>query len=160
MSRQQSVVKERIASNKMEERKTVAVTHRFNAAAERVFDAWLDPNTVGLWLFSTPTGRMTKVEIDARVGGIYSITENRDGEDIEHTGQYLKLDRPRRLVFTFKVPKFSSEGTTVTLEITSLKNACELTLTHEGVLPDYASRTQEGWSNILSKLAVIVETSS
>jgi len=131
----------------------VQVTRRFSATAERVFDAWLDPNTAGKWLFATPTGRMSKVEIDARVGGSYLIVENRDGADVEHIGKYLEIDRPRRLVFTLKVPKYSQEITTVTIEIRALDSGCELTLTHEGVLPDYVASTTSGWKMILDQFA-------
>lgn len=131
----------------------VRVTHRFSAAPERVFDAWLDPEKAGKWLFATPSGQMVRVEIDARVGGSFAFVDRRDGEDIEHTGEYLEIDRPRRLVFTFAVPKFSPERTRVTIEIVRLGAGCELTLTHEGVLPDYASRTEAGWTGLLDGLA-------
>ena len=131
----------------------VQVTRRFSASAERVFDAWLDPNTAGKWLFATPAGKMSKVEIDARAGGSYLIVENREGTDVEHIGEYLEIDRPRRLVFTLKVPKYSQENTKVTVEIRALKSGCELTLTHEGVLPDYVASTTSGWNMILDQLA-------
>ncbi len=132
---------------------TVQVTRKFSASAERVFDAWLDPKTVGKWLFATPTGKMVKIKIDARVGGSYTSVEQRDGVDVEHTGEYLEIDRPRRLVFTLKVPKYSQENTKLTIEIRSLEFGCELTLTHEGVLPDYVARTTSGWNMILDQLA-------
>jgi len=132
---------------------TVQVTRRFSASAERVFDAWLDPNSAGKWLFATPTGKMVKVKIDARVGGSYIIVEQRDGVDVEHTGEYLEIDRPRRLVFTLKVPKYSQENTKLTIEIRPLESGCELTLTHEGVLPDYIASTTSGWNMILYQLA-------
>lgn len=131
----------------------VQVTRKFSASAERVFDAWLDPNTAGKWLFATPTGKMVNVKIDARVGGSYLIVEQRDGIDVEHTGEYLEIDRPRRLVFTLKVPKYSRESTEVTVEIRALDSGCELTLTHEGVLPDYIASTTSGWNMILDQLA-------
>jgi len=130
---------------------TVRVVHRFAATAERVFDAWLDPKTAGKWLFATPTGEMIKVEIDARVGGRFSIIR-RDGEDIEHVGEYLEIDRPRRLIFTFGVPKFSSEMARVIVEIAPLKQGCELALTCEDVLADYGEGTKQGWNMILDSL--------
>jgi uncharacterized protein YndB with AHSA1/START domain len=131
----------------------VRVTHRFSQPAERVFDAWLDRKTAGRWLFATPTGEMVRVEIDARVGGPFTFVDRRNGEDIEHTGEYLEIDRPRRLVFTFMVPKYSKLSTRVTNDIVAVTSGCELTLTHDGVLPEYASRTEEGWGKILAGLA-------
>ncbi|MGB8494747.1 MAG: SRPBCC domain-containing protein [Candidatus Acidiferrum sp.] len=131
----------------------VQVTRKFSASAERVFDAWLDPNTAGKWLFATPTGKMSKVKIDARILGSYLIVESREGTDVEHIGVYLEIDRPRRLVFTLKVPKYSEENTKVTVEIRALQSGCELTLTHEGVLPDYIASTTSGWNMILDQLS-------
>jgi uncharacterized protein YndB with AHSA1/START domain len=133
------------------ELKSLRITRRFKASAERVFDAWLDAKTAGQWLFATPTGQMIKVAIDARVGGRFSIVR-RDGEDVEHVGEYLEIDRPRRLVFTFGVPKFAKEMTKVTIEIRPDGTGSELTLIHEQVLPDWAERTQEGWGMILASL--------
>ncbi len=131
---------------------SLRVCHRFTAAPERVFDAWLDPDTAGKWLFAAPTGRMVRVEIDAQVGGKFVFVDRRDDEDVEHTGEYLEIDRPRRLVFTFAVPKYSSVVTRVTIDIAPTKTGCDLTLTHDGVLPEWASRTESGWTMILEGL--------
>jgi uncharacterized protein YndB with AHSA1/START domain len=130
--------------------RTVRVTRHFDAPAEKVFDAWLDPRIAGKFLFKTPTGKMTKVEIDARVGGKFLIIENRDGVEAAHNGEYLEIDRPRTLVFTFAVPDYPA--TRVTLDIAAKGTACELTLTHDGVLREFAAKTQEGWTNILETL--------
>jgi uncharacterized protein YndB with AHSA1/START domain len=131
---------------------TLCVSHRFTAAPERVFDAWLDPDTAGKWLFAAPTGRMVRVEIDARIGGKFVFVDQRDGEDVEHTGEYLEIDRPRRLVFTFAVPKYSSVVTRVTIDIAPTETGCDLTLTHDGVLPEWASSGVSGWTMILDGL--------
>jgi uncharacterized protein YndB with AHSA1/START domain len=132
---------------------TVKLTRVSSSSPERVFDAWLDPNNVGKWFFATPTGTMMRVEIDPRVGGKFCLVDRRDGEDIEHVGEYLEIDRPRRLVFTFGVPKFSSQFTRVIIDIIPSGTGSELTLTHEGVLPDYAEQTKKGWVMILGGLA-------
>jgi uncharacterized protein YndB with AHSA1/START domain len=135
---------------------TVQVTHRFSASAERVFDAWLEPKTAGKFLFATPTGQMVRVEIDARIGGAFCFTDRRDGEDIDHVGRYEAIERPKRLAFTFTVPKFTTEETRVVIDITPLASGCELILTHEGVLPDFAERTVGGWTMILGRLAEVL----
>jgi uncharacterized protein YndB with AHSA1/START domain len=136
----------------------LVVTHTFEAPPQRVFDAWLDPKVTGRWLFATPTGKMVRVEIDARVGGRFVFVDRRDGEDFEHTGEYLEIDRPRKLVFTFSVPKFSDISTHVTVEIVPRGTGCELTLTHERVLPEWAERSKAGWGKILTTLASVLAT--
>lgn len=134
----------------------VRVTHHFNASPERVFDAWLDPKTAGTWLFATPTGQMVRVEIDARVGGTFVIVDRRNGEDVEHTGEYLEIDRPRRLVFTFGVPKYSPLFSKVTIEIEAVASGCDLTLTQENVPDEYLGRNEKGWIGILVGLAEFI----
>jgi Activator of Hsp90 ATPase homolog 1-like protein len=45
----------------------------------------------------------------------------------------------------------------VTVDIVPVGSGCELTLTHEGVLAEHASRTESGWMAILGRLAETVE---
>jgi len=135
----------------------LTVTHRFAASAERVFDAWLDPATARRFLFATPTGKVVRCEIDARVGGGFVIVDRRDGEDVEHVGRWLEIDRPRRLAFTFSVPKYDADAdadaTPVIIDIRPLDDGgCELTLTHQ-VWAEYAEQTRGGWTKILETLA-------
>jgi uncharacterized protein YndB with AHSA1/START domain len=130
----------------------IIITRRFDFPVERVFDAWLDPARASKFLFATPTGKMVRVDIDARVGGSFNITR-RDGEDVEHVGTYLEIDRPRRLVFTFGVPKYSAQITRVTIDFKPLPTGCELTLTNEGIPPEWVDRTREGWGMILDGLS-------
>ncbi len=134
----------------------VRVRRRFAASAERVFDAWLDPASARRWLFATETGEMVRYEINPRVGGTFTFTDRRNGEDVEHTGKYLEIDRPRRLVFTFGVPAWSSEFAEVVVDIHPLPDGgCELTLTQEmkPEFAEYRERTQDGWTMILNGLA-------
>ena len=133
--------------------KPLVVIRQFDAPAEMVFDAWLDPKAVGQWLFATPDGKMERIEIDARVGGKYSIAEKRGEDVVEHCGTYIEINRPRRLVFDFSVPKYSAISTLVTIDIVPNGSRCELTLTHERVLPEYRVGTVSGWTMILNNLA-------
>lgn len=131
----------------------LVVKRKFNAPAELVFDAWLDADAVVNWLFTTPESKIDSVKIDPRVGGDFEIIDKRGDELTRHIGTYLEIDRPRRLVFTFAVPQYSEEFTTVTIDITPLDSGCELTLTHEGVLPEWRDKTVDGWTMILNGLA-------
>jgi uncharacterized protein YndB with AHSA1/START domain len=132
---------------------TVRVSRQYSQSAERVFDAWLDPAIAAKFLFATPTGQMVRTEIDPHVGGAFCFVDRREGDDVAHYGKYLEIDRPRRLVFDITVSPMPDLTTLVTVEIVPLGSGCELTLTHEGVLPDYAPRVQHGWTTVLDGLA-------
>ncbi|MGE5654121.1 MAG: SRPBCC family protein [Bacillota bacterium] len=135
------------------------VSRRYQATAEQIFHAWLDPTHAGQWLFATPTGQMVRVEIDPRVGGSFVIVDRRPDGDAEHYGHYLELDRPSRLVFTFSVDKHSRDGDRVTVEILPQGGDCELTLTHEmdAKWADWVDQTLQGWKDILEGLARTLE---
>lgn len=130
----------------------IVVERRIAAAPEAVFDAWLDPDAVGRWLFATPGGAMERIEIDPRVGGGFTIAERRGETLAEHFGDYVEIDRPRRLAFDFWT-SFSDERTRVTVTIAPDGDLCLLTLRHEGVWADYEERTRQGWTTILDGLA-------
>jgi uncharacterized protein YndB with AHSA1/START domain len=134
------------------ETRTLQVTRAFAFPPERVFDAWLDPSIASRFLFATPTGEVIRVKLDPRVGGTFNIVRRDNGDEIEHVGEYLVIDRPRRLVFTFAVPRFSTQFTQVAIDIAPTTGGCTLTLTHTGVLPEWAERTQQGWGMILGTL--------
>jgi len=118
-----------------------------------VFDAWLDPDTARKFLFTAPGGVIVRIEIEPRVGGRFLIVDRRADQDIEHVGAYLDIDRPQRLMFSFAVPAFSEQSTNVTVDIAQDEAGSALTLTHEGVLPEWVEQTRAGWTMILEGLA-------
>ncbi|HYD12994.1 MAG TPA: SRPBCC domain-containing protein [Allosphingosinicella sp.] len=135
----------------VKETRTVSVERRIAAPPEKVFDAWLDRDGLGQWLFRTPGGTTERVEVDPQVGGRFRVDERRDGNLAEHHGEYVALDRPHRLAFDFWT-SFSDERTRVTIEIAPDGNGSLLTLTHAGVWTDYEDRTRQGWTMILESL--------
>ena len=105
------------------------------------------------------SNQMVTVEIDARVGGSFYVVERRDGEDAEHYGEYLEIDRPRRLVFTFANEKGARDGDRISIDIVPMESGCELTLTHE-MSPEWAEwadRTRQGWTDIVEGLGRVLE---
>ncbi|HKR23955.1 MAG TPA: SRPBCC domain-containing protein, partial [Allosphingosinicella sp.] len=115
---------------------TIVVERLIAAPPERVFDAWLDPAHAGRWLFRTDDGVLERCEIDARVGGRFRIDERRSGALAEHYGEYVEIERPRRLAFDFWT-SFSDERTQITIAIAPESGGSRITLTHEGVWADY-----------------------
>jgi uncharacterized protein YndB with AHSA1/START domain len=135
---------------------TVRVTQRFTAPPERVFDAWLDPDLIGKWMLGAAraAGReeeIVRISVDARVGGSFSIVVRRDGQELDHLGRYLELDRPRRLAFTWGVDQDAGDSSRVYIDIVPLEGGSELTLTHalDPAWAEYADRTRQGWTLIL-----------
>ncbi len=128
------------------------ITRRFDASPERVFDAWLDPEKASKWLFTSPTSEINTTEIDAQVGGTWIITDRRDGIDYTGVGEYIEIDRPHRLVFTFAMPQFSPDYDRITVELAPDGAGCILTLTHEGVPPDDTHATEQGWEDMFDVL--------
>jgi len=131
---------------------SVTVERRLAAAPERVFEAWLDPESLGRWLFATPEGVMERVEVDPRIGGRFLVAERRGEELAEHHGEYVALDRPRRIAFDFWT-SFSEQRTRVTITIEADGEGSLLSLRHDGVWADYEERTEKGWAMILGNLA-------
>lgn len=134
---------------------TVQVRHAFRQSPARVFDAWLHPDTAARFLFASDAGTVVRCDIDARVGGRFAIVDRRPDEgDVLHEGEYLEIDRPRRLVFTFGVPKYSPEFDVVTIEITPAGDGCELVLTHRYTpAPEWPEESVvQGWTGIINGL--------
>lgn len=135
---------------------TLSVRHVYAAPPARIFQAWVDPSVASRWLFATPDGLIVRCDLDPRPGGTLVITDRRGEEEVEHRGAFVDVDPPRRLVFTFSVPKYSSLMTTVKIDIAPTDTGCALTLVHEGVLPEWVTQTEQGWRDLLARLAQVV----
>lgn len=136
----------------------VELTRSFSVPAELVYDAWLDEATLGKWLFRTPGGVMERVSVDPRVGGAFEVSERRDGVLVEHHGTYEALERPKRIVFTFRTAH-AATATRVTVEIRARKGGCDVNLRHE-MDPVWLARAdgvRSGWGRILDDLLATVQ---
>jgi uncharacterized protein YndB with AHSA1/START domain len=139
---------------KLARRAAIRVTRRFRAPPHRVFDAWLDPEVARQWLFATSSRPIAHVEIDSRVGGCFRFVDQRDGEMIEHIGEYVEIVPHRRLAFSLSMERRPHVITRVMVELVPVKKGCALTLTHENVPGDCISRTEGRWTDILYGLGV------
>ena len=151
-----------LAADSAEAAREVRVERRIDAAPEAVFDAWLDPQTLGLWLFATEGGEMVRVSTDATVGGGYEIVESRDGEEWDHRGVYEAIERPERLVFTLQVPRASRHEARVEVRFRREGDgtAVALTQTLPAETGGRAEQIASSWTTILAALDARLAPSS
>lgn len=136
---------------------TVKLTKTIHAPIEKVFDAWLDPATLTRFILPMPDMPQPEVENDAREGGNFSIIMQVGENRIPHTGSYLTINRPEKLVFSWQSP-FSVDGSQVALLFKSIDdNKTQVELEHTKFADEGARSDHEGgWSNILDMLDEIV----
>ena len=133
---------------------TVTVRREIAAAAEVLFDAWLDPESLASW-FRPANTRETRAEADPRVGGSFRIVmiDDEDSSTV-HTGTYREIDRPHRLVFTWSSASTGFRDTIVTVTFEASSNSSTVVEINQVGLPDKDEQMwhYEGWSDILRQL--------
>jgi uncharacterized protein YndB with AHSA1/START domain len=72
-----------------------------NAQREPIFRTFTEPGELAKWL--VPPGLPTpEIELDLTMGGGYRFTmQPPDGDPFHLSGQFLEIDAPNRLVYTF-----------------------------------------------------------
>jgi len=131
---------------------TVRISKIMPAPREEVFAAWLDAEGMRSWMCPGDI-KKTDVEIDARVGGKFRIIMQGEEDKYEKFGEYVEIDPPSRLAFTWLFPDAVS-GSLVTIDFHDRGEETEMVLTHER-LPsnEIAAQHEAGWSSIFEKLA-------
>ena len=132
------------------EAEAVVVRRVIAVARERVFDAWLDPASLARWMTPCP-GWTATARVDPRVGGSFCITMIGDSAT-EHSGEYLLIERPSRLSFTWTSIHTDDKPTVVTIEFRPHGEGTELVLTHRKLPPAQANPHREGWTEIVRQL--------
>ncbi len=126
----------------------LTVTRTIAAPAEKVFDVWMDPKSPG-----GPWFGGDRVIVNPVVDGLFYLAVKHEGRIWPHFGRFVRIDRPRRVEYTWM-----SEGTkgcesTVLVTFESQGDQTEVTLRHSGVPDDEMGRQhQEGWTWVLSML--------
>jgi uncharacterized protein YndB with AHSA1/START domain len=124
------------------------------ASREEVFDMWLNPDSLRRWM-RPGDSVVVHAELEAMVGGRFRIdTQTDDGHIFVHTGQYLVIERPNRLVFTWHSTVLGDYPSQVTVEFHEQGENCLMTLQHE-LPPDDAifEDHRNGWAAVLDLFA-------
>jgi len=135
----------------------VNLNKTIHAPIEKVFDAWLNPEMLSQFMMPMPGMPASDVENDANAGGSFTIVMHAGDDDLPHTGKYLEISRPDKLVFTW-VSHCSVENSIVTLNFTKIdENKTNIMLSHVRFIDEKTCADHEGgWGNILDKLADII----
>jgi glutathione S-transferase len=119
----------------------------------RVFEAWLDSESLAHWMRpgDCTTARVT---VDPRVGGRFRIVmEGPTHGAVEHHGEYLVIEPPSLLSFTWISRPTEHKPTVVTIEFHERGAGTELVLTHRGLPPRAVEGHRKGWTDIVRLLA-------
>lgn len=131
----------------------IQLKRKLAATPDEVYEAWTDPVSLGQWMVPIVGGR-TEAKADARVGGRYSIEMRGLSSHHPQGGEYLRLERPRLIEFTWTADLAYPQGSIVTVELKPIgRGETELTLTHR-LLPNEAAAEghSRGWDSGLDSL--------
>jgi uncharacterized protein YndB with AHSA1/START domain len=130
---------------------TLVVRRFIPVPRERVFAAWLDPASLAQWMRPAKTTDAT-VDVDSRVGGKFRIVMIEGRERYEHTGEYLAIEPPARLSFTWISKATDLKPTVVTIDFLERDTGTELVLTHRRLPASEIESHRSGWTDITLKL--------
>ena len=130
--------------------RVAAVQRVLPAPPDVVYDEWLDPVGMLEWMCPRPA-RAVKISLQPSVGGPLRIDIEDSGSTVYVTGQFIELDRPRRLRFSWSCsawadPSVQSE-VTVILEGHGADETM-MTIEHEQLPPEQVDSHQHGWGTI------------
>ncbi len=123
--------------------------------AAAVFEALTEPQQLAKWWgphrFTTPS-----LDLDLYVGGRYRLAMQPPEGDLFHLqGEFLEIDAPRRLVYTFRweEPDPDDVDTVVTLSLLELGGSTRL-MVDQGAFATEPRRElhERGWSDSLQRL--------
>jgi uncharacterized protein YndB with AHSA1/START domain len=142
---------------------SVLATVDIAAPAERVFRALSDPKELVQWWGSPDTYRAHHWEADLRVGGKWRVDgKSAAGQPYSVSGEYLEIERPRRIVQTWSYDWDAGKNqapTKLTYVLTDIPGGTRVTVRHEGFRSgeDCGSHAA-GWERVLGWLEAHVET--
>jgi uncharacterized protein YndB with AHSA1/START domain len=133
----------------------------FDAPPERVFGVLTEPAELATWWgphgFTTP-----EIQLDLRVGGRLRFTmQPPDGESFHLSGEFIRIEFPSRLEFTFRwdEPVPDDRETVVELSLEPSGGRTTVTLTQG----DFATEERlelhrSGWTESFEKLDAVLNT--
>lgn len=144
-----------LLATKMDYKLTLLATaaHQFCVGAEQVFLGWLDVEIMSAAFFgSNPDIQLISCQSDPVVGGYFAYAAKLNGIDRNHTGKYLELRKPNKLVLTWQVNLVELPATKLSIHIEDKPEGAHLLLAHELPLDwaEFVTNAEIAWTQFLS----------
>lgn len=148
---------------------TVNVIADIAAKPERVFRALTNPAELAQWWGAEGVYRTEKWEVDLRPGGKWKsyiavpegaeMSDPRTPEQQTVEGEYITVDPPRLLEFTWSPSWDGFQVTRVRCEIEPTATGSRLTVIHSGFTgrPEMATSHGEGWVRVIGWLSGFIQ---
>jgi uncharacterized protein YndB with AHSA1/START domain len=123
------------------------IERSFRAPIGRVFDAWTSEEVMRRWLHCGPDWETPTAEVDLRVGGAIRIVMlDPDGDEHGASGEYLVIERPHRLVFTWTFDEHPENHQLIELQFSERDGATTVVMINSGIATEGLEESQRtGW---------------
>jgi len=130
---------------------------------ERIFSALTDSTALARW-FGPRGFTMPEIEVDLHVGDGYRFTmQPPEGRRFQISGEFLEIEAPRRLVYTFRYeePDPDDRETVVALTLEEVGHATEVSVSQgEFATEERLELHRSGWTDSLEKLSELAASSA
>jgi uncharacterized protein YndB with AHSA1/START domain len=137
---------------------TVRVQRVMPAVPDVVFDEWLDRESLQEWMCPRPV-RVLHVTVDPRVGGLVRFDVDDEGTRVLITGQFMTIDRPRLLRFTWSNSNWSNPTlesvVNVAFEAVG-EDETLMSIEHSLLPPEEFENFHSGWTLTVDQLAAVL----
>ena len=138
---------------------TVRVRRVMPAVPEVVFDQWLDPESLEEWMCPNPV-RVLDVTVEPRIGGSVRFDVDDSGTRVLITGQFLTIDRPNLLRFTWSNSNWPDPTVSSVVNVAFEPVGDEETLMsieHSLLPPEEFDSFHNGWTLTFEQLAAVLD---
>lgn len=143
-----------MASTKTQERPSLSIVRKLDAAPGKVWRAITEPEMLKKWMAPSDDFKIPVAEAELRVGGRYHIIMNApDGQVHDVSGVYREIVPNKKIVYTWAWKSTPERESVVTIELRPSGGGTELTLKHEQFADAEArDRHQQGWMGCVARL--------
>lgn len=139
---------------------SLTLVRRIKARRSIVFEALSTVEGLTSW-WGPDDLPVVAAEADIRVGGDFRVQfRTLDGLEHECAGQFLEIQRPERIVMSWRwnsggVPEEYGRTSRVELRLRPIREGTELTLVHTDLHSEASARSHQwGWAGALHKLPI------